>query len=313
MFFFNEKVVVLRLPKTWGVLLYGLALHLTLAFLITTIFFNGVAVATIWNSGKLKERVANFIIWIQSITDLANGVILIPLSTVHFAGDFIGRQLCACIYVSRKIRFLLFFYSMTTMSAMCSERYMGVLHPFVHRSKVTKTILVKYIIFVCCLQTLLYSINFLNGVEIERPFFAVNTFLFLALLTFTYTSIFCVRMKRMKRSVGAKAVGVAEDENINTKPRMMKKLKILKSCFFVVFTSLMCLMPAVMLFGVLNLKTSFLTVTFRRWSYILMMLNPTTNSLIFFWSNKALRAEGLSYLRSMFNRIRRKSSIASAI
>ena len=304
----NEKIVVLRFPTTWCVPLYCIALLCSAVLLFFSIFLNGITVSTIWNSRRLKEKVAFFTILIQSIADLSNGVILIPLSIVHFAGDFVGRQSCVYLYASRKIRFLLLFYSMTTMSAMCFERYMGIRRPFVHRAEVTKARVLKCVLFVCCFQTLLYSVGFLNGIKMAKPFFSVNTLLFLALLTLTYASIFRVRIKKMNSDIGAQGVGVVGVENRNTKRRLMKELKIAKSCFLVVVSNLVCFIPAVMLVGVLPLKTCSLLVTLKRWSYILMMFNPTANSLIFFWSNKTLRVEGLSHLRNFFNRIRRKDN-----
>lgn len=68
----------------------------------TTIFLNGVTVATIWNSRKLKE--VALLYHLDSIYrwGLSNGIH--PHSVIDrlLAGDFIGRKLYAYIHPSRK-------------------------------------------------------------------------------------------------------------------------------------------------------------------------------------------------------------------
>jgi hypothetical protein len=58
-----------------------------------------------------------------------------------------------------------------------------------------------------------------------------------------------------------------------------------------------CSLPSLILTSVLNLETNFLVDTFQKWSYLLNLFNSTANSLIFFWSNKALRTEGMNRIK----------------
>ena len=190
--------VVIKFPSTSSVVLYVIAIVVIVSLVFTTLFLNGVTVATIWNSRTLKERVSNNTILIQSTIDLATGLIVMPLAAMHLVRNLVGNTSCTTTYIGRKVGYLLYIYSMTTMSAMSFERYMGVLHPFVHRVQVTKSRVLKYIISVCCIQTLVYSVTLFNGVQITRPFFVTNMLLFLAFTAFAYTKIFCFRIKNSR-------------------------------------------------------------------------------------------------------------------
>ena len=299
----NEKIeIVINFPSTWSVLLYVAALLVSVSLSLTALFLNGVTVVTIWNSRTLKERVSNFLILIQSTIDLANGVILIPLSAMLLASDLVGSPSCILVYTVRKIGHLLYFYSMTTMFVMSVERYLGVLHPFVHRVKVTKTRLLKGIISVCIFQTILHSFSVTHGLLVTRPFFVTNMFLFLAFTVFAYARMFWFSTKKNRFLTGQQVVNVTKGINIGTKGRLIKEYKTAKSCFLVVITSLVCSLPVIMLVAVLDLETSFLVVTVRKWSYILNMFNSTANSLIYFWLNKALRNEGIIRMKNFLNK-----------
>ena len=263
----KEKVeVIIKFPSTWNVLLYVIALLVNVSLFFTTLLLNGVTVATIWNSHKLKEIASNFAILIQSIVDLAYGLIVIPLSVMIIVRNLVGSPSCTTVYTCRKLASLLYIFSMTTMSMMSFERYMGVLYPFVHRVQVTIARLLKFIITVCCLQAFLYGVTFFNGVhfcQMTRPFFVTNMLLFLAFTAFAYTRIFRSIIKKSRFPPGQQVVHVAERTNISTKRRLLKEFKIAKSCFLVVVTSIVCFLPSLILFGVLSLETNFLVHTLK--------------------------------------------------
>jgi hypothetical protein len=115
----KEKVeVIIKFPSTWNVLLYVIALLVNVSLFFTTLLLNGVTVATIWNSHKLKENVSNFAILIQSIVDLTYGLIVIPLSVMIIVRNLVGSPSCTTVYTCRKLASLLYIFSMTTMSMM---------------------------------------------------------------------------------------------------------------------------------------------------------------------------------------------------
>jgi hypothetical protein len=149
----KEKVeVIIKFPSTWSLLLYVIALLVNVCIFFANLLLNGITVATIWNSRNLKEKASNFAILNQSIVDLAHGLLVIPLLAMIVVCNIVGSPSCTSVYISRKIASLLCMYSMTTMSMMSFERYMGVLYPFVHRVQVTKARLLKYVSY-CLLFT----------------------------------------------------------------------------------------------------------------------------------------------------------------
>jgi hypothetical protein len=304
-FILNDIIeVIIKFPSTLSVIPYIVALVVNVTLVFTTIFLNGVTVATIWNSSMLKERVSNFTILIQSVVDLANGIFFMVLSSVLLVGDIIGSPSCITVYITKRVGFLIFFYSMTAMTMMSFERYMGVLYPFVHRVEVTKSRLFKYFISICSLQTLLHTaFSLFNRPHIGRAFFAGNLFLFLAFTALVYTRIFYFRTKNNRFPPGRAVVSVSEGNNMGRIGRFIREFRIAKSCFLVVLSNLICCFPSIIIFTVLNLKPSFSVITLRKWSYILSMLNSTVNSLIFFWRNKELRNKGITRMRNLLNRI----------
>jgi hypothetical protein len=134
--------------------------------------------------------------------------------------------------------------------------------------------------------------------------------LFLAFTAFAYTRIFCFRIKNSRSPLGKQVVNVTERTNASTKARLLKELKIAKSCFLIVVVSPVCSLPSLILTGVLNLETNFLVDTLNKWSYLFNSFNATANSLIFFWRNKALRTEGMNRIKIIRDSLRRFAQIS---
>ena len=297
--------VVIKFPDTWSVILYAIALAINLCLIFTTLFFNGVTVATIWKSRRLREIKSNFLIMIQSMVDLANGIFFMTLSATLFVYDLSGKKSCAIPFLTRTIGVLLFFYSMVAMSVMNLERYFGVLFPFIHYAEVTKARLLKYFISVSSLETLVYlgGIIFV-GKKANKLFYSINLFSFLVLTAYVHLRIFWGAVKK-KRLVGPdyELGSASRKKKMEKKARFMKQIKIAKSCFLVVFASYFCCLPGIIMFGnIAHSETNFSILTLMKFSTLLIMLNSTLNSLIFFWCNTGLRKEGLALMRSLLRR-----------
>ena len=301
----EEIQAVAKFPSSGCVIPYVIALFVNVAFFFTTIFFNGITVMTIWNTTKLKENVSTFAILMQSICDFASGMCVIPLMTLRLVNDLTCSPSCVLDYVGREIGLICYIHSVTVMSATSFERFMGVLYPFVHRVKVTKSRLLKYVISACSVQTLLYSFSFINGPKIKRSFLAGNSLLFLAFTVFAYTRIFLALIKN-KKILLQEGLNVTGRNDLTRKKRFMKELKAAKSCFLVVFTTFMLSFPSLAMVSWIKLENIFLDYTVRNFSFILIIFNFTVHPLIFFWLNKTLKTEGLTRVRNLLNKIMRK-------
>ena len=76
-------------------------------------------------SRALNEKQSNSTILLQSIVDLANGVLILPLIPVYLTSQAAGTPRCVTIYVFKKSAILMFSYSLTTLSAMNFENIHG--------------------------------------------------------------------------------------------------------------------------------------------------------------------------------------------
>ena len=297
--------IVIKIPDKGSVILYVFALVTNVCLIFTTLFFNGVTVATIWKSDKLREKKPNFLIMIQSMVDLANVVFFMTLSAMVLGCNLSGTTSCAIVFLAKTVGSLTFFYSMAAMWMMNLERYFGALYPIFHRTKVTKRRLLKCFVAISSLETLLYlGGNILFGERMTKLIYSGNLLLFLFVTAFVHTRIVWAVMKKKRLpGLGCVSDNALETKNMEKKARFMKQIKIAKSCFLVVFISYVCSLPGIIMFGgLLNAEVNFFVITLRKFSSLLIMLNSTLNSLIFFWRNTVLRKEGLILIRNLVKR-----------
>lgn len=314
----DQAQVLTSFPTNESILVHIFALILIIILTFTTISLNGVTVFTIWRSRILRQKPSNFTILLQSVVDFANGVVIMPLITFHWASEAAGRPSCVTAYVLKKSAMLMTFYTLITLSVMNFDRYMGILHPFVHRCVVTNERLLAYVIAVCTIQTVIYGFSVTHN-KTMRPILVTTTTLFISTTVFVYLKIFLAI--RSRNQVGVVLVGkniesdaipsrrdVSEktSENRSGKAEFLKELKTAKSSFLVVMCCLVCYVPATLLFGPLNLMSSFLAVALKVWFVLLAMLNSTLNSIIYFWMNNMLRKRGKDVVKSMWNSLTRK-------
>jgi hypothetical protein len=314
----DQAQVLASFPTNESILVHIFALILIIILTFTTISLNGVTVFTIWRSRILRQKSSNFTILLQSVVDFANGVVIMPLITFHWASEVAGSPSCVTAYVVKKSAMLMSFYTLITLSVMNFDRYMGVLHPFVHRSVVTNERLLAYVIAVCTIQTVIYGFSVTHN-NIMRPILVTTTTLFISTTVFVYLKIFLAIRSRNRVGVilvgkniendaipSRRTVSEKTSENRSGKAEFLKELKTAKSSFLVVMCCLVCYVPATLSFGPLNLMSSFLAVALKVWFVLLAMLNSTLNSIIYFWMNNMLRKLGKDVVKSMWNSLTRK-------
>jgi DNA mismatch repair ATPase MutL len=92
---------------------------------------------------------------------------------------------------------------------------------------------------------------------------------------------------------------VLNNQNRKSEQEVSKKLKLAKSCLYVVICSFIAfILPTV--FQPL-LLSDFHEIVVDTWFTLLVLLNSTLDSLIFFWKNKVLRNEARKVLKNMFS------------
>ena len=115
------------------------------------------------------------------MVDLLVAVVGMPLFIFVLVGDIKGDANCAVNSVIIHVPHLIAGYSLMTLSALNFERYMGILHPFVHRTKLTKKKLLFHVAHSCVSHTVtvLMFYLFMNVrrlvIAIVIPVFLVET------------------------------------------------------------------------------------------------------------------------------------------
>ena len=251
---------------------------------IATVLLNSVTLLTFCKSSQLRSKVSNILIMVQSCIDLGVGAIGNSFFSFSLLSEIRGAEHCFFKSAAWETAVLMTILSMTTLSAMNVERYLGIVHPLVHMAKVTRKRIVLYIVFVSLLVMIMFCLSLVFKQKIT--IFGVVVFgLHLLSLTFVYIRIYfaSVSSSRMVHSEGSQPERKKQRQ-------FLKDIKLAKTCFLVVACSLFCLLPTGVSFRARIVKGFDRVVTII-WARTFVMLNPSLNSAVFFWRNRMLRSE----------------------
>ena len=293
----DQVELITGFPTNKSVWVHSFALIFVVVLIFTTISLNGITVITIQRSRELKKKQSNFTILMQSVVDLANGVLVLPLLAAHLASQAAGAPQCVILYIAKKSAVLTFLYSLTALSAKNFERYMGILHPFRHRTAVTNKRLLAYVLVVCVMQTIICSFTITHK-QIVHVLVA-NVLMFLFTTVFVYWKIFFT-MHEKNRIRDENSSQSDQSKTASKKARLRKDLKLAKSSCLVVACSLVCCLPGTLADGPLNLNGTFDAVMLKMYFSLLAMLNSTMNSIIYFWMNNVLRKHGIDMVKNIW-------------
>ena len=266
--------------------------------IIPTISLNFVASLTILKSFQLKSKPCYYIILVQSMIDLGVGVLGIP-SYIFIVSSWTGG-LSNCIATSVMFRCgtISVLLSMVTILALTWQRYVAIVHPHAYKTKVTKKRLMRFITSGAVLVFFLTILSYLvqGMIRVYAIVSATLVFLFAA---FAYTKIYFVSRKLARSPLHQRQNGAAGN-NVARLKLFRQEIQVAKSCFIVVvcFFSL-CFLPQVIAFPYYADLTKFENVEIWVWVGTAVQLNSSVNSLIFFWTKKALRNEGIKFLKAI--------------
>ena len=262
--------------------------------IVPTVLLNSLAIITICKSPQLKTKPCYFIIFVQSITDLAVGVLAIPVLILLLSSEIGGISNCIASALALKSTTIPMGLSTIALSAMTLERYIAILHPYSYKTWVTRKLLLIYIVSLTLLQfaVMIVSLKIQKVIEIYSTMFLILIFFFIA---YAYTRIYAV-VRRLDRS--QRKLNVAEGEQNITKTKLiLQQIKLAKSCFIVVICfCVLCFLPTVIAIPALNSLDQSEFRAILTWVITLGMLNSSANSVIFFWTKVMLRKEALKVL-----------------
>ena len=208
---------------------------------------------------------------------------------------FVHQVNCTLVTLALRMTLLTSGFSIITLSAITVERYIGVLHPYYYESNLTK----KRILIFACVNSLLYCLVVAYSLQystIIRIVLTVMILVFVIFAAFVYTRIYLV-IRKLTRSEMRPACETDKGQN-TTKRQSIREAKHAKSCFLVVITFVLLLIPS-------TLAPAFYTqgtidfIAYANWSLTSLILNSSINSMIFFWTKALLRKEAVKTLKSL--------------
>ena len=300
----NSYSFVLKFPSSIAFAIHLFACILSGLILLTTICLNSLTVLTFWRTPRLRKNASLYLVMILSFVDAGVGVSCNPFLTIGIIYDLKHSSACWVYDIQIKLLRTFTFLSLTVVAAISVERYFGVVHPLIHRTKLTKVKLSQLLLFIWSSCGIVSLPAYFDDNPV--PKFAHISIAFLILITVcSYTKIAYVVIRskiRRERLTENQQNAEGGDNQPMRKTReeilhFLKELKMTKSCFLIVFCYLLCYTPIFFLFAVLRTKLSPFTKFYvRPWCLLFVMLNSTLNS-IFFWRSASLRSEAKNVLK----------------
>ena len=197
--------------------------------MIPTILLNAIAVKTILKSSQLSSKPCYFIILLQSLVDLAVGFFGIPLFIFYLASGTEGLSNCYVAVLASRLILLPVGLSKITLTAMIIQKYIAIVHPYIHRTQVTKKRILIFVALNCAVVIVFF---FAPQTAKEAAGIVVITLVFL-FNTFAYTKLFLViRTAAQSRN---KISDSASEEKFTGLKLFLQNIKQAKCSFIVVF------------------------------------------------------------------------------
>ena len=175
---------------------------------------------------------------------------------------------------------------------MSIDQYLATHYPLFHRASVTRGKLLTLSTFLFLIQITVMAISLNDLVISSQIGLIILGIIFIFPMLFINYKLFTIAWKSRRR------IGISSD---------MKKsfsVKNISGCLLVV-ACLLVLSIALSVYIVLRLTSKERQNTLDNgglaalWTTTAFSMNSTLNCLIFFWKNKALRAEGIKVIKSM--------------
>ena len=283
------------------------AVHIVYA--IAGTILNSLVLYIFWKSTKMRSKLSYFVIMLLCSVDLAVVTIVHSTFLLHTISEINGTP--NCIYKT-SYAFSLFFFtgmSISTLLILNIERYTAIIHPFWHRTTVSK----RRLIFIWTILWLIVAVDTVF-LYLYWALSAIMTIIIISILCctslFTYASIFRVARKRKgvttRNTVGHPTnSGNCHGEVSGNMAAFLRELKVAKTYFLIVVLAFVCFLPTGILFVINRFKTETDTEQFTiafTWIVTLTSMNSTLNCLIFFWANRMLRREAMKYFRNFLSK-----------
>lgn len=297
-FYENEFQLDKGTPSNEYYINYVIGLIFNVFLTISTIFLNSVTILAYTRSALLKSKKSHFLIMLLSVVDLlvgvfANGSFVLVIGTTAF-----GNPICEAYSIFQATSYCFVSMSTMTLLGLNIERYLSILHPFYHRTKVTKSKLLKMVVGLW----LFTIISRIPSLALGRIMNIISSILFLLIALFTlyiYIAIYVTVRRRPRVTVTRQTDGRGTEARVQERrtdeTREQQNIKMVKSCAFVVGVSFICNIPLAI---VVFIPKSMIFSQPALWIFTMLLSASSLNSLIFFWNNLVLRKEAIKLFKN---------------
>ena len=295
--------------STWNMIAACVA-HIV--FAIAGTILNSLVLYCFWKSTKMRSKLSYFVIMLLSSVDLAVVTIVHFTFLLQTVNEINGTP--NCIYKVSYWSSLFFFtgISVSTLLIMNLERYTAIIHPFWHRTTVTK----RRLMFIWAILWLIIVVNMVS-LFLHWRLCTIITITVISILCgtslYTYGSIFRVARKRKGITVRNTPGHHTNSGNCNGEvsgnmAAFLRELKVAKTYFLIVVLAFVCFLPDGIFFLIERSKSSRseteteqISIAFI-WILTITSMNSILNCLIFFWANKMLRREAMKHFKNFLNK-----------
>ena len=264
-----------------------------IVFTFAGMILNTLVITSFLKSSQLRKKLCYFMILVLSCFDFVAVITNHPVIVVHLVVWLTENYALLNklkIYEYLAGPFVAFsFYALLVMNV---ERYLGTCYPIYHRTSVTRRRLLTLLAI-----SLIFHIAFiiLVIVEVIPPAVAGIIFTVITVPLFMFINYKLYRISKQNRRNNA--ISPQQGSKIN--------LKNVSSCLLAAACVVLMSIPT-------GLYVVFIFVGKARstnaklcyvWAVTMYAMNSTFNSLIFFWKNKVLRAEGIKILNTVKGRV----------
>ena len=165
------------------------ACTLSVVITLSTIILNLLTLLTFRRTPRLRNNIFLYLVMILCMVEAGTRIFCYPSLTVHMIYE-LEIPNCWMKYLQSKLFKLSSIFSLSLVSAISIERYFGVMHPLIHRTKITKKKLTLLLVLIWSICTF----PFATAILTNKPFnfIITSTLLLLILLTmYAYIRIGC--------------------------------------------------------------------------------------------------------------------------
>ena len=273
-----------------------------IVFTFSGIILNTLVIASLLKNSQLRNKLCHFMILVLSCFDIVAVITSHPVIVVYLV-VWLTKNYALLkkleIYTSLANTFCAFSFS--ALLVMNIERYLGTHYPIFHRTSVTRrkllTFLAMLLIFITALLTLV-------NVKVIVPAAGTVIFVVIAFPPFMFINYKLYRISKQNRRNNA----------ISPQQRNKINLKNVSVCLLAAACVVVLSIPTglFVVFSFLGKATTTNAKLSYVWALAMYTINSSFNSLIFFWKNKVLRAEGIKILNTMKGRVFRSQENITA-